>query len=156
MPRPNPITLYNSPISASESSLCTVFAAGKKTGGLQRIKFSQRVGDAAIDQKARLRGIAKQFRTCCQRRVRNAGKINVRGDVLQPWSEKGIGMRVMPVMAHQRPLAALRMVVLAPRKTIVQQQCRAARKHCADGSRPCARGLMEFSQIIMVAVNGIQ
>ncbi|MNC85555.1 hypothetical protein D3C83_11630 [compost metagenome] len=44
------------------------------------------------------------------------------GDVLQSGQKERVVVRMMPVMAHQRAARALRVVVLAPREPVVDEE----------------------------------
>ena len=95
------------------------------------------VGDAAVDQKLRLAGVAEQLQPGFLAGTRHGAEIDMAGDVLQAGQEKRIGMRAVAVVAHQRALGALRMVVLMRRKTVIDEQDHAARhrlRQCAHES----------------------
>src|SRR6266498_5729578 len=95
--------------------------------------------DAAVDEELRLAGIAEQLQSARARRRRDRAEIDVAGDVLEPRKEEGIGVRVMAVMAHERPVLALRMVKLLFREAVIDEKRRAlfqhARKRAHEASR---------------------
>src|SRR3546814_15381532 len=70
------------------------------------------------------------------RSVRQGGKVYVRGDVLQACVYQWLAVGMMAEVAHQGAFVALRMVVLALRKTVVDQQGGAALQPCAHLGNP--------------------
>ncbi len=80
---PNAMTLKSSPISASETSFCTAFAAGRKdrvSRGSKGLSVSAR---AAVQQEAALGHVTEQIGAAVEPGLGNAGEVDVRGDVLQ-------------------------------------------------------------------------
>src|SRR3989304_5791981 len=97
----------------------------------------------------RLRGVAQQMRPTVDGALGDGGEIDMRRDVLQARQEEWIIMRMVAVVAHQGALRALRMIILARAKTIIDEQQRTllqALTQAADQSRRCER---DFTQIIV-------
>ena len=93
-------------------------------------------GEAAVHQELRLVRVAQQVHARFPPGLRDRREVDVAGDVLQAREEERIVVRAMAVVAHQRALGALRVVELAPREAVVEEECRAARR----ASRPgCGR-----------------
>jgi len=76
----------------------------------------------ACQQEHPLIRVTQQVKTGICSRLRYGGEIHRGSDILQPRVEKGIGMDPMPVMAHQGSLIALRVIVLPPGISIIDQQ----------------------------------
>src|SRR3546814_5303336 len=87
-------------------------------------------------RSACLRGIAQYIKAAFKRGVRHGGKVYVRGDVLQACVYQWLAVGMMAEVAHQGAFVALRMVVLALRKTVVDQQGGAALQPCAHLGNP--------------------
>jgi len=86
----------------------------------------QHVGDAAVDQELRLAGEAGELQPGFGSGARDGAEIDVAGDVLQPRMQERIVVRPVAVVAHQRARVALRVIVLARRKAVIDQQHHAA------------------------------
>ena len=82
----------------------------------------QQSGDAAVDEKLCLRGVAKNVQSGIDAGFRDGGEIDMRRQVLQAGQEKRFIVRAVAVVAHQRSLRTLWMVVLAPAEPVVDQQ----------------------------------
>src|SRR5205823_6164872 len=79
----------------------------------------------------------------------NSAEIDVAGDVLQAREEKGIGVRVVAVMAHERPVLALRMVVLLLRKTVIDEKRDAFLKHARERMYEPLSGELDLGAIAL-------
>src|SRR5205807_990663 len=84
--------------------------------------FAQELRDAEVHQKLRLVRVTEDAQAGIDPGSRDRRKVHVRGDVLQTGQHEWIVVRVMPVMTHERPATALRMIVLASGKAIVDEQ----------------------------------
>src|SRR6185437_1380294 len=79
------------------------------------------------------------------------GEVDVRGDVLQPGKEERVAVEAMPIMAAQRPRRALRMVVLALREAVVDEERDARLEELAHRAHQALRGEAEFGEVVVVA-----
>src|SRR5580765_226555 len=113
--------------------------------GVFDIRLAQHVGDAAVDQELRLRRVAEQLGARRPRRAGEGAEVDVRGDVLVARPRERIGVRAMTVVAHQRPGGALRMVVLLPRKTVVDDEDETVLEMLAEGTHPVARSELDLA-----------
>src|SRR5882672_2514794 len=102
------------------------------------------LGDAAVDQELRLARIAGELEPARSRGRRGRAEIDVAGDVLQPRKKEGIGVCVLAIVAHERALSALRMVVLLLRKAVVDEQGDAFFQHAGEGAQKAANGERDF------------
>ena len=119
MSRANAITLNSSPISCSLTSFC----ASPRS---RTLAAAEQLDDAAVDQEARLRGVAEDLEAGLLRGQRDAGEVDVRGDVLRADVDERLGVGAVRAMAHQRAARALRVVVLGLGKAVVDEEGRAA------------------------------
>ena len=101
---------------------------------------AKQVEDAAVEQELALARVAEQVETAGVGGRDDGGEIDVRRDILQAGQMERVGVRVMPVVAHQRAATALRMVELVAREAIVDQQQRAALQAVTPLRGPGARG----------------
>src|SRR3954452_19722313 len=88
------------------------------------VRLAEHVGDAAVHEKLRLRGVAEDFEPRVHGGVCERSEIDVRGDVLVAGMREHVGVRAMAVMAHERAGRALWMVILAARKAGVENEDR--------------------------------
>src|SRR5439155_996617 len=117
---------------------------GKELRAVLRRRARHDLGNAAIDEELRLAGVAGDFQPALARGPGNGAEIDVAGDVLQAREEKGIGVRVVAVMAHERPILALRMVVLLLRKAVVDEKRHAFLEHLRERAHKALRGLLDL------------
>ncbi len=122
MSRPSAMTLNSSPISAGDNSFCTPAVSANREDAASADLLFQQLGDSAVDEELRLRGIAEQLQSGIDAGFRDGRKIDVRSQILQAGQKKRVVVRTMAIMAHQRPLGALRVVILAAAESIVDQQ----------------------------------
>lgn len=80
----------------------------------------------------------------------------MRGDVLQPRQPERIVVRVLAVVAHQRAVGAVRVVVLAGRKAVVEQQQQAALERRAGAADEALGGFVRFGDEVIAAGQGGQ
>src|SRR5260221_5344681 len=69
----------------------------------------------------------------------DGAEIDVAGDVLQPRKKEGIGVSEVAIVAHQRALFALRVVVLPLREAVVDEQGNAFFQHTGERAYEGAR-----------------
>src|SRR5882672_2440905 len=98
------------------------------------------LGDAAVDQELRLARVSGQLEAARASSLGDRAEIDVAGDVLETREKERVGVRVVAVMAHERALAALGVVVLGPRKAVVDEQGHALFEHAREGVQEAARG----------------
>jgi hypothetical protein len=79
-------------------------------------------GQPAVQQKARLAGVAQHVQAGVLTGQRHPGEVDVRGDVFQPDIGQRVGVSLVRAVAHHRAHVPLRMVVLTLRETIVQKE----------------------------------
>ena len=106
--------------------------------GILDVRLGQDVGDAAVHQELRLRGIAEHLEAGLARRLGEGAEVDVRGDVLPARLEEHVAVRAVAVVAHQRAHRALRMVVLVARKAVVDDEDRAVLQALAERAHPGA------------------
>ena len=85
----------------------------------------QSIDDAAIDQEPRLRRIARERHVSGNAGMRDGAEVDMRRQIRKPWQEEWIVHRAMTIMRHQCAAVALRMVILACWKSVVDNQERA-------------------------------
>src|SRR5437764_8523989 len=90
--------------------------------GFRRRDLAQPIENAAGQEKRRLRREACDRKTRAFSRFGNRGEIDVRREIRQTGPQKRIAVRAMPIVAHQRAFVSLGMVILAPRKAIIDDQ----------------------------------
>src|SRR6185295_2904971 len=78
-------------------------------------------------------------------RMRQRAEVDVRGDVLQARQVERIAVHVVTVVAGERAHGALRVIVLARRKAVVDDQQRAALQETAERTHPQAAEQAEFA-----------
>src|SRR6267378_980663 len=105
---------------------------GKELRAVLRRRARHDLGNAAIDEELRLARVAGDFQPTLARSPGNGAEIDVAGDVLQAGEEKRIGVRMVAVMAHERPILALRMIVLLLRKAVIDEKRRALLQHARE------------------------
>src|SRR5262245_45297519 len=86
------------------------------------VRLGEHLGDSAVAEKLRLRGVAQYLGAGLARRGGEGAEVDMRGDVLVARPRERVGMGAMAVMAHQRAGRALRVVVLVAREAIVDDQ----------------------------------
>src|SRR6266568_4903696 len=122
---------------------------GEELRAVLRRRARHHLGDAAIDEELRLAGVAGDFQPALARGPGNGAEIDVAGDVLQAREEKRIGVRVVAVMAHERPILALRMVVLLLRKAVIDEKRHALFEHLRERAYEALRGLLDLGAITL-------
>src|SRR6267378_152801 len=105
---------------------------GKELRAVLRRRARHDLGNAAIDEELRLARVAGDFQPALACSPGNGAEIDVAGDVLQAGEEKRVGVRMVAVMAHERPILALRMVVLLLRKAVIDEKRRAFLQHARE------------------------
>src|SRR5688572_18933955 len=103
------------------------------------IRLRKHIGDAAVHQELRLRGVAEHLEPRVHGGARKRGEVDVRRDVLLSRACEDIGVRAMPVMAHERSRRALRVIVLAARKAVIDDENDALFEPRRDFAHPAAR-----------------
>ena len=91
------ITLNSSPISCSLSE-------PRRVGARAQRRPLHQLGDAAVEEEARLRGVAGDVEAGVLAGERDAGEIDMRGDVLDADVGERVGVGAMPAVAHQGAL----------------------------------------------------
>src|SRR4051812_35435295 len=104
--------------------------------GVLGIRLPQPLGDATVDEKLRLRREAEPRGAPAASRVCERAEIDMRGDVLFARPREWIGVCAVLVVAHERAARALRVVVLARRKTIVDDEDRATLERLRKRAHP--------------------
>src|SRR6266699_6368515 len=117
---------------------------GEELRPVLRRRARHDLGNAAIDEKLRLTGVAGDFQPALARGLGNGAEIDVAGDVLQSREEKRIGVCVVAVMAHERPVLALRVVVLLLRKAVVDEKRRAFFQDARERAHEAPRGELDL------------
>ncbi len=117
-------TLKSSPISAGARSFCTGAAALMYASEFGRTGRGQGIQNSTADEERRLRGVPRNLESAAFARCGHRGEIDVRGDVGETRPCERVVVRTMTVMTHQRSPAALRMVILGGRKSVVDEQRR--------------------------------
>ena len=84
----------------------------------------ERIEDAAIDQEARLRRIARERHASGDAGMRDGAEVDMRCQIGKSWQEEWIVHGAMTIMRHHCAAVALRMVILACRKSVVENQKR--------------------------------
>jgi tRNA nucleotidyltransferase (CCA-adding enzyme) len=113
--QPSAITLNSSPISCSVTSFCAAARAAQRrplAAGRQ----------AAVQQEARLRGVAQHVQAGVLRGQRDAGEVDVGGDVLGAHIGQRVAVGAVGAVAHQRAAVALRVVVLGFGEAVVDEE----------------------------------
>src|SRR5450759_2210126 len=72
----------------------------------------------------------------------------MRSDVLQAGQKERIIMRMVAVVAHQRAIAALRMIELARAEAVVDEQHRALLQSLREAVDQAARGEADFAWLM--------
>src|SRR5205823_1500604 len=93
----------------------------------------------AIDEELRLRGVTEDLEPCGARGVGEGAEVDMGGDVLLAGVQERVAVRLVAVMAHQSASPALRVVVLVPRKAVVDDEDRAfgqPRRQAVDERHP--------------------
>src|SRR5258706_2981593 len=111
------------------------------------VGLAEHVGDAAIDEELRLRSVAEHVEPGRARRFGERRKVDVRREVLGARPLEHVAMRLVAVVAHQRARRALRMVVLVPRKAIVDHEDRALLKPLREAAQPRRAGQADLAFI---------
>ncbi len=83
------------------------------------------------------------------RAFRDGGEVDMGGDVLQANQKEGIIVRVVAVVAHQGAGVALRMVILARAKAVIDEQHGACFKALAQAADQAARCERNFAEVIV-------
>ena len=96
-------------------------------GGAGLARARQGLAQAAVGQKATLRGVAQHLPARLLTGQGDAGEVDVAGDVFIAHFDQRVGVALVQVVAHQRAAGALRVVVLALGEAVVQEEGRAAR-----------------------------
>src|SRR3989442_3089038 len=116
----------------------------KELRAVLRRRARHQLGNAAIDEEVRLTGVAGDFQPALARGPGNRAEIDVAGDVLQSREEERIGVRVVAVMAHERPIPALRMVILLLGKAVIDEKRYAFFQHACERAHEALRGLLDL------------
>src|SRR5258706_9943344 len=117
---------------------------GKELRTVLRRGARHHLGNAAIDEELRLAGVAGDFQPALARGLGNGAEIDVAGDVLQSREEERIGVRAVAGMAHERPILALRMVILPLRKAVIDEKSRALFQHACERAYESLRGQLDL------------
>ncbi len=118
--------------------------------------LGQQLGDAAVNQEKRLRGVAQQLQSGVNSALRHGGEIDVGGDVLQTGPEKRLIMGVVTVVAHQRAAVALWVEILVATKTIVDPQQRALLQSLPQTGQQTACRQIDFADIRRLHWQGLR
>src|SRR3954467_218823 len=102
------------------------------------IRLCQHARDAAVDEELRLRREAEHLGAARPSGVRERAEVDMRGDVLVARPGERIGVRAVLVVAYEGAARALRVVVLARRKAIVNDEDRAALERLRERAHPGA------------------
>ena len=94
-----------------------------------------------------LTSVAGKLTTGINTGLGNGGKVDMRRDVLQSRQEKRIVVNMMPIVTHQRPAAALWVIVLGARKAVIDQQQRAAIDTATEIGNQMAGSRRDFADI---------
>jgi hypothetical protein len=78
--------------------------------------------DPAIQKKMRLTGVAQNFQAAILARQRDAGEINMAGDVFAANVNQGVSINTVAIMAHQSAANTLCVIVLGVRETVVDKE----------------------------------
>ena len=126
-PRASSSTLKSSPISAGDSSFWTAAAARRYStlSGAPTSRSRSRMPQPSRNDACVANPATRNPRALAG--VRDRREIDVARQVGQSRPEERIGMHAMAVMADERSGAALRVVVLVPRKSVVDDEQRARR-----------------------------
>src|SRR5262245_11484282 len=81
-----------------------------------RRRAREHLGDPAVGEELRLARVSEQVEPAFAGGRGDRAEVDVGRDVLQAGKKKRIGVRLMPVMAHERSFTALRVVVLPLRE----------------------------------------
>src|SRR2546427_150628 len=117
---------------------------GKELRAVLRRRARHHLGNAAIDEELRLTGVAGDFQPALTRGPGNRAEIDVAGDVLQSREEERIGVRVVAVMAHERPIPALRMVILLLGKAVIDEKRYAFFQHACERAHKALRSRLDL------------
>ena len=101
---------------------------GADIGALQQLE------QAAVEQEARLRGVAQHVEPGVLRRQRNAAEVDMCRDVLGSHVHQRVGIGAVRAVAHQRTAAALRVVVLGLGEAVVDEEGGAAPQAPGQGA----------------------
>jgi len=72
------------------------------------VGFAEHLGNAAVDEELRLRRIAQHVEPGARRGFGERAEIHVRGEILLAGVRERVGVRLVPVVAHQGARRALR------------------------------------------------
>ncbi len=145
--RPSAITLNSSPISLGLTNFCTPAASVQILGRGLDWRSCEQLGDSQVHQPVGLRRIAHEAEATLQAGAQDSAEVHVRCDVLQAGPEERIGMRAMPVVAHERAGAALGMVVLPFSEAIVDQQHDPTLQHGRERAHQRTGGEAYFAHV---------
>src|SRR5467141_3668084 len=107
--------------------------------GVLDIGFAEHFRDAAIDEELRLRGVTEDLEPGVARGVREGAEVDMGAHVLLAGMQERVAVRLVAVMAHQRAHRALRVVILMPRKAVVDDEDSAFGQLLAKRTHPGAR-----------------
>ena len=95
-------------------------------GALADVDARHQLAEAAVEEEARLRGVAGDVEPGVLPGERERGEVEVRRDVLGADVDQRVGVGAVGAVAHERAARALRMVVLGLGKTVVDEEGGAA------------------------------
>ena len=124
-----------------------------RVDALFQIGLRQQVEQAAVHQKPRLRAVAQHLQPRVLPGQRDAGEVDVGGDVFEAHVRQRIGVCQVRAVAHHGAHVALRVVVLTLGEAVVDEEGRAL--HQVDG-QGADEGLglgVDFGQVVVRAFN---
>src|SRR2546425_544358 len=107
--------------------------------GALDICFAEHFRDAAIHEELRLRGVTEDLEPGVARGVGEGAEVDMGGHVLLAGAQERVAVRLVTVMAHQSARRALRVVVLVPRKAVVDDRAGQARRQAVDELHPVSQ-----------------
>ena len=107
----------------------------------------------AVQQKPTLPGVADHLQTGFLPSQRDAGEVDVGGDVLVAHICQRVRVSQMPPVAHHRAHAALRVVILVLGKSIVNHEDRASLQAVCQRADKAFGLLVDFCYVIVRAIN---
>src|SRR5207302_3735087 len=115
--------------------------------GVLDIGFAEHFRDAAIDEELPLRGVAEDLESGVARGLGEGAEVDMGAHVLLAGMHERVAVRLVTVMAHQRAHRALRVVILVPRKAVVDDEDGAFGEPLAKRAHPGARRKIDLADV---------
>ena len=111
-------------------------------------------GQPAVDEKAPLAGVAQQVSARFFGSYGHGGEVDMGGDVFVAHGVQGIGIGLVPLVAHEGAHGALGVVILALAKAVVDKKGCATLQALGHGADKGLRLQVDFGEVVVRAVYG--